>query len=200
MTGPTKASGDATRLSLISRARRRDADAWRELVALYGPLIGHWCRRFGLDPHQTADCAQDVFQAVASALEGFEHRRRDATFRGWLWVIARNKIRDHVRRVARQTSAAGGSSAMRRLHAIAAPEVPEDDPTDRAVWNGVIRRALAQVRSEFEPRSWQAFWRSAVDEIPTAVVAEELGVTAAAVRQSRSRILRRLRQQLGDLP
>lgn len=55
-------------------------------------------------------------------------------------------------------------------------------------------------RSEFEPRSWQAFWRSAVDGIPTAVVAEELGVTAAAVRQSRSRILRRLRQQLGDLP
>ena len=200
MTGPTRASGDATRLSLISRARRRDADAWRELVALYGPLIGHWCRRFNLDPHETADCAQDVFQAVATGLAGFEHRRQDATFRGWLWVIARNKIRDHTRRVARQASAAGGSSVMRQFHAIAAPDVSEDDPTDRVAWSQVIQRALVQVRSEFEPRSWQAFYRSAVDGIATAVVAEELGVTAAAVRQSRSRILRRLRQQLGDLP
>jgi RNA polymerase sigma-70 factor (ECF subfamily) len=31
------------------------------------------------------------------------------------------------------------------------------------------------------------------------VVAEELGMTAAAVRQAKSRVMRRLRQQLGDL-
>jgi RNA polymerase sigma-70 factor, ECF subfamily len=90
---------------------------------------------------------------------------------------------------------------MRLLQTAADPhELPQEDPTDQVQWNQLIRRAMEQVRAEFEPRSWQAFWRSAVDGIATSVVAEELGVTAASVRQSRSRILRRLRQQLGDCP
>jgi len=35
----TQTSPAATRLSLLARAGRRDAIAWRELVDLYGPLM-----------------------------------------------------------------------------------------------------------------------------------------------------------------
>lgn len=56
------------------------------------------------------------------------------------------------------------------------------------------------VRSEFEDRTWQAFWRVAVEGHATAEVAADLGITANAVRQAKSRVLRRLRQELGDSP
>ena len=73
------------------------------------------------------------------------------------------------------------------------------NPTTVEQLDDLVHRAAEQVRSEFEPETWQAFWRSAIDGIPTAVVAKELGVTPAAIRQNRARIMRRLRQQLGDL-
>jgi RNA polymerase sigma-70 factor (ECF subfamily) len=74
----------------------------------------------------------------------------------------------------------------------------DDDPTDDVQLAQLMRRAMEQVESEFEAQTWRAFWRSVIDAIPTEMVAEELGASAAAVRQSRSRVLRRLRQQLGD--
>ena len=54
---------DATRASLIFRAKGHDSQAWSELVDLYGPLIAHWCYRCGLDSGQAADVVQDVFVA-----------------------------------------------------------------------------------------------------------------------------------------
>ena len=78
--------------------------------------------------------------------------------------------------------------------------VPNEEPTESLQLQELTERALAQVRLEFEERTWQAFWRSVVDGIGSAQVAQELGITAATVRQYRSRILRRLRQQLGDVP
>ena len=77
--------------------------------------------------------------------------------------------------------------------------VPDDEPTGDLQLQQLTSRALAQVQSEFEARTWQAFWRSVVDGIATSEVAQEFGMSEANVRQSRSRILRRLRQQLGDV-
>jgi RNA polymerase sigma-70 factor (ECF subfamily) len=74
----------------------------------------------------------------------------------------------------------------------------DSDVVERAEFAGLVRRALEQVRSEFEPRSWQAFWRTTIDGMTVAIVAEELGMSPSTIRQHRSRILRRLRQQLGE--
>ncbi len=77
--------------------------------------------------------------------------------------------------------------------------IPDDEPTGDLQLQQLTSRALSQVQSEFESRTWQAFWRSVVDGIATREVARQLEMSEAAVRQSRSRILRRLRQQLGDV-
>ena len=77
--------------------------------------------------------------------------------------------------------------------------IPDDEPTGDLQLQQLTSRALAQVQSEFESRTWLAFWRSVVDGIATGEVAQELNMSEATVRQSRSRILRRLRQQLGDV-
>jgi RNA polymerase sigma-70 factor (ECF subfamily) len=189
-------------MSLVARAAKRDNAAWQALVDLYGPLVASWCRRFGLDGHATADCVQDVFLAVVANLEKFQfppHSGTSGAFRGWLWTIARNKLRDYFRRRARQVVQAPGNADLGRISSRVAEEALSDvDPTDDLQLAGLIRRALTQVEGAFEAKSWRAFWRSAVDGLPTALVADELGMSVAAVRQARSRVLRRMRQQLGD--
>lgn len=195
-----ESSSQATRSSLLQRAAERDAEAWRELVDLYGPLVTYWCRRCQLDSHAAADCVQDVFASVAAAIHDFRPQRTTGSFRAWLWTITRNKLRDHFRRRARTTEAAGGSTALGLMHQVADPfPVPDQEPSGELQLQQLTARAIAQVQSEFEARTWQAFWRSVVDDMATDMVAAELQMSAASVRQSRSRVLRRLRAQLGDL-
>jgi RNA polymerase sigma-70 factor (ECF subfamily) len=69
------------------------------------------------------------------------------------------------------------------------------DPAERTLF----RRGLELIRREFEVRTWQAFWRTAVDGRATADVAAELGMSPGAVRVAKSRVLQRLRSELGDI-
>jgi RNA polymerase sigma-70 factor (ECF subfamily) len=55
------------------------------------------------------------------------------------------------------------------------------------------------VRSEFEDRTWQMFWLAVVEDRTPADVAAQFGVSAVAVRKAKSRVLRRLREVVGDL-
>lgn len=203
--GGSAASSGATRASLLSRARARDETAWRELVELYGPLVAHWCHRSGLDAHTVADLVQEVFASVARGLESYRPLRVSGAFRSWLWTITANKVRDIVRRHQQQTRASGGSTALRHLQEVVDEaqwlgEAESSDPTSPRALQALVARALAQVRVDFEPRTWEIFQRSVVDQQPTSKVATEYGISQTAVRQIRSRVLRRLRQQLGDLP
>ncbi len=44
-----------------------------------------------------------------------------------------------------------------------------------------------------------AFWRVAVEDLSPSEVAAEMGISANAVRQAKSRVLRRLKEEMGDL-
>ncbi|TXT29049.1 MAG: sigma-70 family RNA polymerase sigma factor [Planctomycetota bacterium] len=47
--------------------------------------------------------------------------------------------------------------------------------------------------------AWQAFWRVTVDGLSATEVANELGMKSGTVRVAKSRVLQRLRKQLGDV-
>ncbi len=187
----------STDTSLIERVRCDDSRAWRDLVDLYGPLVAFWCRKQGLSGSSVADTVQDVFLAVLRSLGNYQAARQSGGFRGWLWGITRHKCIDVIRKEARHPDAVGGSTAWQAVEQIAF-EDDEGDPTDADEIHRLLRRAMSQIEDEFEPKTWQAFLRTTIDGVSTAVVAQELGLTRNAVRQYRSRILRRLRKQLGD--
>lgn len=193
-------SSAATSRGLLERARVRDPAAWERLVSLYAPLVLHWCRGWGLNEDDAADVFQDVFGSVAAHLAGFRREKAGDTFRGWLRTITRNKVNDFFRRRRREPPGVGGSEARAVLSQV--PDVvPADDsscsgPAERAV----LRQALELIRGEFEPRTWQAFWRAAVDGRSPADVGAELGMSPGAVRVAKSRVLARLRTELGDVP
>jgi RNA polymerase sigma-70 factor (ECF subfamily) len=182
---------------LLGQAREGDEAAWDRLARLYAPLVFHWCRRRGLHEADAADVVQDVFQAVATHLGPLRQGGAGDTFRGWLRTITENKVRDHYRRASHEAEAAGGTDALRRLAAVPAPprtasEAPEE-------WDArFFGRALDAVRPEFEERTWQAFWRTAVDGCTAADVAAELAMSAGAVRVAKCRVLKRLREVLAE--
>ena len=79
-----------------------------------------------------------------------------------------------------------------------AADLPEDVDAEMEV-DGLRWRALELVRSQFEERTWQMFWRTFVDGRSPVDVAAELGVTPAAVRKAKSRVLHRLKEEFAEL-
>jgi RNA polymerase sigma-70 factor (ECF subfamily) len=188
----------ATSRSLLARVRANEPEAWERLVNLYGPLVLSWCRVKGLQDQDSADVFQDVFQAVVASVGSFRKERQGDTFRGWLRRITQNKVRDHFRKRRREAQGEGGSSAQQRLAQLAEPPLVDDDlaPEEEC---GLFARATELIRGEFEPRTWAAFWRTAVEGRAPKDVADELSMSAGAVRVAKSRVLHRLREELGDL-
>jgi len=190
---------NATSRSLIARVRARDADAWERLVALYAPYVLDECRRARLGPADLADVFQEVFQAAFTRIATFEQRESGGTFRGWLRIIARHKVADHFRRMEREPRGVGGTEIQLRMGRVRAPEPTEDaSEAEDTAGARLLRDALAGIRHEFHERTWQAFQRTAVEGRPPKDVGEELAMTPGAVRVAKSRVLNRLRAELGD--
>jgi RNA polymerase sigma-70 factor (ECF subfamily) len=195
---PTVDDIGGTSSSLIGRVRQRDPQAWRELAALYGPLVYRWARQCGLQDHDAADVAQDVFSSVARNIDEFRRDQAGGTFRGWLWTITRNSVRAHFRNRERHPAAAGGTDAQQQLADLPAILESDDQPDGEQSSPALARRALQLIRAEFEPRTWQAFERLTMLDQPVEDVAAELQMTPAAVRQAKYRVLVRIRQLLAD--
>jgi RNA polymerase sigma-70 factor (ECF subfamily) len=70
---------------------------------------------------------------------------------------------------------------------------------DRDHDNHVVQKLLAVVQPDFNPTTWEAFQRFGVDSIPAGWMAEELGLSENAVILAKSRVLKRLREEAGDL-
>jgi RNA polymerase sigma-70 factor, ECF subfamily len=186
----------ATSITLLDRLRCQDPEGWRRFVQLYGPLIYHWCRRRNVNAEDAADIAQEVFQTVLAKMSDFRRTRATDSFRGWLWTITRFKMGDFFRRHERQAAAFGGSDAVIRLNEL--PETLEDDEEQGSDTSELVRRALQLIRAEFEERTWKAFWRVTVEGHAPKDVGQEMGITPDAVRMAKSRVLRRLREELSE--
>jgi RNA polymerase sigma-70 factor, ECF subfamily len=186
-------------MSLLGRAKAGESIAWGQLVELYAPLIYEWCRRNGLQGDDAADVAQEVFSAVSKSFESFRRDRPGDSFRGWLWTIARNKIRDHFRRLQGAAQGAGGTRAQERLAEIPEPSAELSASSSPGDGNCLERRAIELVRAGVEERTWQAFWRVAVEDEDAATVAESLAISVQAVYDAKYRIRRKVRQELDGL-
>jgi RNA polymerase sigma-70 factor (ECF subfamily) len=186
-----------TRSSLVARLRdARDHEAWTEFVAVYEPLILRLMRRQGLQDCDAHDACQQVLQAVARDVECWRPDGRQASFRRWLFRIARNRAINIIVHQRKQVRASGGTSAQMILEG-----QPDRSETLAAEFQREYRQqillwAAEQIRAEFRENTWQAFWRTCVDDRPIAEVAAELGMTAGNVYVARSRIIARLREKV----
>jgi RNA polymerase sigma-70 factor (ECF subfamily) len=184
--------------TLLEQAKNLEPAAWGRLVHLYGPLVYRWCRQRGLQAADATDVVQETFRSLAAGLTRFHREQSGDSFRGWLWTVAQNKVRDHFRGRAGYPVAVGGTDMQQQLAAVPdAPPPTTDSFADREADVGLAHRAMEAIRGEFEDSTWAAFWRMTVLGESSAQVAADLGMNKSAVRQAKYRILRRLRQELG---
>jgi RNA polymerase sigma-70 factor (ECF subfamily) len=186
-----------TRASLILRLKN-DADqaAWGEFVEIYWPIVYRLARRKGLQDADAEDLAQQVLASVAAAVHRWDPDRAPARFRTWLHRIARNRIINALTR-RKPDRAAGGDSAEQTL-ADQAAGGPDSELLRDEHRREVLHWAARQIRGEFAPDTWLAFWRTTVEGRSAAVVAAELGKSVGAVYTARSRVMKRLRDKVSE--
>jgi len=185
----------STSSNLLARLRVQDKAAWHRLVKLYGPLVYSWCRQRGLQAEDAADVVQEVFRAVSTSVKDFKPAP-NGSFRGWLWRIARNRMLDFFRRRQRQPNAVGGTDAQERIAAL--PESLDESQQSASAAGNLVRQALAMIRPDFSEASWQAFLRVVMEDQRPEDVARDLAISVNAVYIAKSRVLRRLRDELGE--
>lgn len=183
---------DTTSISLLDQLKRpAGQNAWDRFVQLYTPLLYLWARRLGARDQEADDLVQDVFTILVQKLPQFVYNR-DKRFRGWLWTITLNKWREQRRQPARD-QAAGDA-----LNDLPGPD-NHQEVEDAEYRQYIARRALELMRSDFQESTWQACWELVVERRPAQNVADELGLGIDAVYAAKSRVLRRLRQELAGL-
>jgi DNA-directed RNA polymerase specialized sigma24 family protein len=103
---------DVTRQSLLLRAQTGDPGAWKDLTALYRPLLVGWLRYQAVPVNEVDDLVQEILLAVVQHLPAFSHSGRVGAFRGWLRTIAHNRACDFWKARDRQQQAAGGKESL----------------------------------------------------------------------------------------
>ncbi|MBM3998904.1 MAG: sigma-70 family RNA polymerase sigma factor [Planctomycetes bacterium] len=182
--------------SLLRRVREYDQTAWERMVGLYYPMVYGWCRQVGLQPNDSSDVCQEVFRGIASSIVNFHREQPGDTFRGWVRRITQRRIIDHRQRQQTRPDAVGGDAAQQRWLELV--DSLSDQPSSLRGEPLLVRGVMDLVRNEFETKTWDAFWRTTVEGRPVADVAKELEITANAVYLAKSRVLRRLREELVD--
>jgi RNA polymerase sigma factor (sigma-70 family) len=189
-----------TRPSLLARLQNPDdGRAWTEFTEIYTPLVRRVALRKGLQDADAADLTQEVFCAVARAIERRIFDPARGSFRGWLFRIARNLVVNFLIARQRHPRGSGDSDMIRFLEA-----QPAADCDDSALFDAEYRRRLLhwaaeRVRGEFSELAWQAFWQAGVEGKAAREVADALGTTVGTVYHYKSRIMARLRQVIGQV-
>jgi RNA polymerase sigma-70 factor (ECF subfamily) len=185
---------EPTPVSLLERLRQpNDRAAWERFVGLYTPLLYRWVLRLGAPRQDAADLIQEVLILLVRKLPDFRYDPRQR-FRSWLWTVTRNKCAELHRR-APVAAPQADSQALDELS-----DREDADETGEVEYRQyLVGQALRLMQAEFQPTTWKAFWESVTTLRPAAEVAAELGLSIGAVYAAKSRVLRRLRQELDGL-
>jgi RNA polymerase sigma factor (sigma-70 family) len=154
-----------------------------------------FARKRGLQDADAADLMQDVMRSVSAAIARLDYDRNQGTFRGWLFTISRNKIFNFLSARRIRPQGTGDTDTNRLLNS------QPDDRDSADTWETEYQRRLAslameRIKSEFQEKSWQAFWLTAVEGQAAGDVAKQIGLSPGAIYVAKSRVLARLKEEV----
>lgn len=189
-----------TSLSLLQRlaSDRNDAD-WQRLMAIYRPFMYQRISTYPALVDQAEDIVQEVLMVLLRELPVFQ-RQRVGSFRAWLRGIVLNQLRTAARRAKKVPQPAGQSDNLLGLiEQLADPDSTASSDFDREHDKTVFRHAAEIVKNEFNENHWKAFVRHAINGEPVAKVAEQLNVSVNVVLLAKSRVSRRIREEVREM-
>ena len=188
-----------TRSSLLAQVRSPDnREAWEQFVLIYRPVIYRMARRRGMQDADAQDIVQTVLMRVAGAINRWEKTEPGTRFRYWLRRVAKNAIFTALSR-SPNDAASGGSNIQDLLskHPEIAPDV--DQELGLEYMREQYLRAAVIVQTDVDTETWRAFELSLIEGRSCDEVAELIGKSIGTVYAARSRVMRRLRDQVQRL-
>lgn len=191
------AGSPKTRPSLLVRIRNSgDGLAWGEFVDIYAPLIYGFARRCGLQDADAADLTQEVLCAINDRVKKLDYDPQRGSFRGWLFTVVRNKLRNLVQRRRRPGRGSADTGTQKLLESEPARNDDAASQWDELYEQRLFNCAAEKVRGKVEASTWEAFWQTAVKGKRAKQVAEALEISSAAVYLAKSRVMNRLKEQI----
>ncbi|MEL6110201.1 MAG: sigma-70 family RNA polymerase sigma factor [Planctomycetota bacterium] len=186
-----------TRHSLIARlARPEDSATWSEFLCTYESAILRFCRARGLQEADVADVAQEVLLAVHSVAPRWQPTHQSGSFRAWLFETARRSCLHAMRKRRRATEDLHEDAVSEGASDVLA-QLADEEQNSWEQW--AFCAAASVVQNEVETSTWQAFWLTAVENLPASEAAARLHLTMGNVYTAKSRVLGRLRRCAGEL-
>src|SRR3954466_6707878 len=158
----------------------------RALYRTYGPeLYGFAVSALG-DRGQAEELVQEVFTRVWRKADSYDERR--ASFRTWLYGIARNAIIDQKRRAAVRPALAG-------------PERDPHDPggLDKSLGQALLRWQVSAALERLTPEHRQVIRLAHFQGLTLREIAERAGLPLGTVKSRASYALRGLRLALEEM-
>jgi RNA polymerase sigma-70 factor (ECF subfamily) len=169
----------STATSLVAQAASGDEVAFARLIAEHHPAMARVAYAVTGDRESAADAAQ---AAWAIAWRRLGSLRDPSTIRAWLVAIAANEARQSIRRRARRT--------VLDISSLDAPG--GDDPADH-----ISTLDLARVLRGLSPDDRALLALRFAAGLDSTEIAAQLGMSASGVRSRLSRLIDRLRKDLG---
>ncbi len=167
---PSTVDPDSSRMtsaSLILGIQAGQEDAWVRMVNLFGPLVFKWVKplsKFQFQTEDISDVSQEVFLVATQKIEKYRHsREKHGSFRGWLFGITRNVVRDYQKRNSKAPTP--DDERAREVEWIPENLVEKHD-YDGDIWlleMGVTYQAVEIIKKQTESHVWQAFWRTSIN-------------------------------------
>ena len=191
---------DPTSVNLLARIQSGEKAAWHRLMTLYAPLIRFWCNQWGVAEIDLDDVIQEVWLVLGPRL-GSYRPNAGCSFPHWSGSHTARPQEWYRRRSYQLAEAEGGSDAALHFQQIE-DEIDTDALTDpgeiaesKALLSaGALAIARRVRRPDLEGVPGRRDRRAFRDRR-----GRRSGLTAAAVRMAKCRVLGRLRQELGEL-
>jgi RNA polymerase sigma-70 factor (ECF subfamily) len=179
----------------LARAQAGDPDALVVLFRTYQPRLLRFLR--GLEPGVADDLAGEVWLAVAVRLDRFVGSERD--FRAWLFAVARNRLADHRRRVARRPRLVAIDGEL--VDAVRdAGRSGADDPAEQAIERLSAQAAIDALVAGLTPDQAEVVLLRIVGGLSVEEVATLTSRSPGAVRVLQHRALSRLAARTRSVP
>lgn len=175
-----------TPASLLFRLQDPEqAKAWERFVDLYTPLLLRWARQLGEQESDSEDLVQEVFLILWRKLPEFQYDP-SKSFHSWLKTVFLNCFRSRQRKRHHLVTAMDDQAAVDQADCLA----------DEEESNYLIRQAFRLIEREFSPLQQQIFRQYVIEEREPDAVAQSVGVKLATVYSVKSKVLRRLRDEI----
>lgn len=184
-----------TRETLLIRLRNwKDDQSWKEFFDTYWKLIYTAAIKAGLQDVEAQEVVQETIIHLAKVMPDFRYDRKVGSFKGFLQIQTQWRIKDQLRKRAREMGRSGALAQVIDPH-----ESLVESYWDEEWERNLLDVAQERVKKKVNPKHYQIFDLNVNQRWPAAKVAEALGVKTTKVHLARHRITRLLAAEIKEL-